>query len=119
MLRVIYSAILITFTVSTIFSQTATEWPPFEAASIKAYSAGSQNPRPGRPPIQTSPESVSIQYVSLMYCLTWAYDVKEISGPEWIRSERYDLFAKVPRPVPEAQLKLIVQTLLAEKFKLK
>jgi uncharacterized protein (TIGR03435 family) len=56
----------------------------------------------------------------LLWCLGWAYDVKDwlISGPEWITSERYDIVAKAGRAVPVAQMKLMLRTLLVERFKL-
>jgi len=90
-------------------------------ASIKMYPAGSRRPGGGNT-VQSTPGGVTIPYIKLVSCLTWAYNygVKEwlISGPDWIYSERYDIDAKATGPVPQAQLKLMVQTLLADRFKL-
>jgi uncharacterized protein (TIGR03435 family) len=42
----------------------------------------------------------------------------QISGPGWLDSERYDIVAKVPRGATKAECKLMMQNLLAERFKL-
>jgi uncharacterized protein (TIGR03435 family) len=40
-----------------------------------------------------------------------------VSGPEWLTTDRFDVTAKAPAAAPTAQLKLMLQTLLAERFK--
>ncbi|HEY2383982.1 MAG TPA: TIGR03435 family protein [Terriglobia bacterium] len=47
------------------------------------------------------------------------YDGKILSGPDWINSDVYNFDAKAEGPATEAQLKLMLQTLLAERFNLK
>jgi uncharacterized protein (TIGR03435 family) len=51
--------------------------------------------------------------------LLYPYEGKVVIGPAWINSEIYDIEAKAESPTTEAQLKLMLQTLLAERFKLK
>jgi uncharacterized protein (TIGR03435 family) len=51
--------------------------------------------------------------------LMYPYEGKVVIGPDWINSEVYDIEAKAESPASEAQLKLMLQTLLAERFKLK
>jgi uncharacterized protein (TIGR03435 family) len=72
---------------------------------------------PGTP----DPERVTYRNVWLRIILTQAYGVKpgEISGPSWLDSERYDITAKVPAGASKQQLQLMLQNLLAERFKLK
>ena len=41
----------------------------------------------------------------------------QITGPDWIGSERFDIVAKAAAPAPEDQLRLMGQTLLADRFK--
>jgi uncharacterized protein (TIGR03435 family) len=55
----------------------------------------------------------------------WAYGVQQgqISGENsavsgLLQSDRYTIIAKAAAPVPESQLKIMFQTLLAERFKL-
>ena len=42
----------------------------------------------------------------------------QISGPGWIQSERYDISAKTAGSASNEQLKLMLQALLASRFKL-
>jgi uncharacterized protein (TIGR03435 family) len=51
--------------------------------------------------------------------LLYPYEGKVISGPDWINSEMYDIDAKAEGPTTEARLKLMLQDLLADRFKLK
>jgi uncharacterized protein (TIGR03435 family) len=70
-----------------------------------------------------------VRYESLRYVIALAYNIppamlnayegKVLSGPDWVRSEVYNIDAKAEMPTTEAQLKLMLQALLAERFKLK
>lgn len=53
--------------------------------------------------------------------LTVAFRVKiyQISGPDWIGSERYDISAKIPAGAKEDQVPEMLQALLVERFQLK
>jgi uncharacterized protein (TIGR03435 family) len=57
--------------------------------------------------------------VSLKTAIRWAYHVLDyqVSGPDWIGFQRYDIAAKAAEPVTEDQLRQMLQTLLAERFK--
>ena len=58
--------------------------------------------------------------VSLAQILQRAYDVKsyQISGPDWMSSARFDVSAKVPAGATKAQSNVMLQNLLADRFKL-
>lgn len=100
--------------------------PVFEVASIRKNTKGptpdpsAMAPPPPPPSIRSSAGSVTILYASLMDCLTWAYGVRrwQISGPDWISVERFDISAKAPGPAPVSQLKLMLRALLAERFRM-
>ncbi len=49
-----------------------------------------------------------------------AYGVKtyQISGPAWLDTERFDIVAKVPQGATKDDVKLMLQNLLADRFKL-
>src|SRR5262245_22576058 len=49
----------------------------------------------------------------------YPYEGKIVSGPDWIESEVYHIEAKAEAPTTQAQLKLMMQELLADRFKLK
>jgi uncharacterized protein (TIGR03435 family) len=58
--------------------------------------------------------------VTLRSCIQWAYSVRDfqIEGPAVLTSNRYDITAKAPKPIPTEQLRLMLQALLAERFQL-
>jgi uncharacterized protein (TIGR03435 family) len=59
---------------------------------------------------------------SLKFLLEWAYGIQPTQhsdGPAWIGIDRYDIVAKAEGNATDPQMKLMVQTLLAERFKLK
>jgi uncharacterized protein (TIGR03435 family) len=90
----------------------------FEVASIKP--AGPQ--QMGRIRVGTNADRGMIRYsnVSLLDCIRIAYDVKEfqITGPDWLGSERFDIQAKYPAGATEDQVPEMLQSLLANRFKL-
>ena len=56
--------------------------------------------------------------VTLRNCLEWAYDVQsfQISGPSWLGDTRFDMQAKAADPANIGTLRLMLRTLLAERF---
>ena len=57
---------------------------------------------------------------ALKSAIRWAYHVMDaqVVGPDWLANERYDIMAKAAGPAPEAELRVMLQALLAERFKL-
>ena len=94
----------------------------FDVASVKPSQiarAGGEGSRRER--IDRSPGSLTMRNVSISFCIQWAYSVKfyQISGPRWLVDERYDIVAKASGSHDDGQLRLMLQTLLADRFKLK
>jgi len=123
MLPTILSVGLVIFTSCATFAQTAENSPTFEVASVKpaAPIVGNRimvgmRGGPGTP----DPGQITYNNVTLKDVLTNAYGVKrfQISGPGWLDSERYDIVAKLPRGSTKEQLMVMLQNLLAERFKL-
>jgi uncharacterized protein (TIGR03435 family) len=59
---------------------------------------------------------------TLKFLLEWAYGIQPLrhsGGPSWIDTDRYDIVAKAGDNATDDQMKLMVQTLLADRFKLK
>jgi uncharacterized protein (TIGR03435 family) len=108
---------LVALTALTAFAQSATT-PSFEVASIKP-AAPMQNGMI-RVGMGGDPGRVNYSNVSLKNILTRAYNVKphQISGPDWLDSERFDVVATVPDGVPKEQIPVMLQNLLAERFKM-
>jgi uncharacterized protein (TIGR03435 family) len=64
---------------------------------------------------------VDIGFMSLADLIRVAYRVKpyQISGPDWMREERFDIVAKLPDGASTDQVPEMLQALLAERFNLK
>lgn len=93
----------------------------FDVASIHPSAlsrAGAEGSK--RSSIRHTPKTLTMENVSLTECLTWAYGVSEpqISGPDWMGSERFDIAAGSAEPDSLAGLRQKLQTLLADRFRL-
>jgi uncharacterized protein (TIGR03435 family) len=95
----------------------------FEVASIKP---AAQQPM-GRimigmrgGPGTRDPGQVTFTNAPLSLLITHAYDVKnyQVSGPSWMDSAHFDVTAKVPQGATKEQFQIMLQNLLAERFKL-
>jgi uncharacterized protein (TIGR03435 family) len=98
--------------------QTPAGKPAFEVASIKP-----SEPMPmGQMRIRMTADAGMLRYtnVSLKDCIRVAYRVKDfqVQGPDWIASARFDIVAKIPDGVSQDQIPEMLQSLLAERFKL-
>src|SRR5262249_20725498 len=62
----------------------------------------------------------TMRAVRLTRCIAWAYDVLEmqVSGPGWLNEVRFDISAKAATPAKEAEMREMLQGLLAERFKM-
>jgi uncharacterized protein (TIGR03435 family) len=103
-----------------IASAAAAQRPTFEVASIKRYAPGAVV-APGTGGFKLSPDgSLIASYTTLRMFIQWAYGVPgDISGPPWLDEERYDVAAKAAAPATFRQFKLMFQSLLEDRFKLK
>jgi uncharacterized protein (TIGR03435 family) len=66
------------------------------------------------------PGRLNYSNVSMRDLIRQAYQLKDyqITGPEWLDTERYELVAKLPDGAPKEQAPMMLQTLLAERFKM-
>jgi uncharacterized protein (TIGR03435 family) len=95
------------------------EQPSFDAASIKPNVTFLVGSREGA--LQFGPGSVAGASVTAREIILQAYRLRygQLSGgPDWIGSDRFDVEAKAATPADPDQLRLMLQTLLAERFKL-
>jgi uncharacterized protein (TIGR03435 family) len=88
----------------------------FEVASIKPNNTGgrgsSTHSRPGG--------EIMMENVSLKQIIQMAYDVRNFSlnGPDWMDTVRFDILAKPPSEVNRDEMKVLIQSLLVDRFKL-
>lgn len=106
--------ILFAWLANTLFGQIA-----FEVASIKPAPPQEM----GRVSIHRSTDKGRLNYsnVSFIDLITDAYRVqpRQVSGPEWLDSVRFDIAAKLPAGAEEDQIPEMLQALLKERFALK
>jgi uncharacterized protein (TIGR03435 family) len=97
------------------FSQTATNTPAFEAASIKPNTSLS-----GHSSSHITNGEVFMRNVSLKGCIQMAYHIAEgrLAGPDWLSTTSFDIVAKPPAGSPKDQYREMMQALLADRFKL-
>jgi uncharacterized protein (TIGR03435 family) len=114
---------LLALAAGTAFSQTPAPAPAFEVASVKP--AGPLNPAliasgQMRIGMKIDKARVDIGSLSLADLIRTAYRVKpyQISGPEWMAAERFDVQAKLPEGASPDLVPEMLQALLAERFKL-
>ena len=90
--------------------------PAFDVASVKVNSTSEGR---GRPNIKSAPGSLTMINVTMKAALGWAYHVfpYQVNGPGWLEGDRFDIVAKAAGPAPEDQLRLMLQKLLADRFK--
>ncbi len=100
--------------------------PRFEVASVKPAAPdappGSMNGGPlGPGPFnqgEHNPDRIRWTNVRLIRAIQVAYDfpAADISGPDWLDSQGYDIVAAVPAGTSEHDFRLMLQNLLAERF---
>jgi len=100
--------------------------PAFEVASIRS----ARTPEPGpffslipatpRERMSVDGSRVDIRFFSLSTLIVDAYRLKqyELSGPDWMLSQRFDIAVKIPDGVSKDRVPEMLQALLAERFKL-
>jgi uncharacterized protein (TIGR03435 family) len=90
----------------------------FAVASIRPSAAEVKFEHDGK--TETTPGTLRMQDVTAATCIKWAYGVqdRQISGPEWLQSQHYDIVAKADDPATGDEMKLMLRALLADRFKL-
>jgi uncharacterized protein (TIGR03435 family) len=91
--------------------------PAFEVADVKVNKSGEL-----RMAIDLQPGGkVIMRNVPMKVLIVFAYHLRPEAlsgGPAWLESERFDVIAKAPETAPPDDVRRMVQTLLAESFKL-
>jgi uncharacterized protein (TIGR03435 family) len=122
-LSVLFSAALLSLPL--LVAQTPSEKPSFEVASIKrnlsAQAGGGGGPRGDRFTFRNAPVTLLIQY-AFGPPKGQLFRQQMIGGPEWIRTDRYDIDAKMSGSIPAVtreQIQAMVQSLLEDRFEFK
>jgi uncharacterized protein (TIGR03435 family) len=102
--------------IAALSAQTAA--PRFEVASIKPTPIDQYNGSSG---ISSGHGRINGNGVTLKRCIIGAYGVgpsQIIGGPPWLDTDRFEIAAKADGPAGDGDLMIMLQTLLADRFKL-
>src|SRR5262245_56511116 len=89
--------------------------PTFDVASVKANKSG------GRGGMRPQPSGLVATNLNVKFLIQDAYSVEDFQvagGPAWIENDRYDITAKANGQITNEQRKLMLQSLLADRFRL-
>jgi uncharacterized protein (TIGR03435 family) len=91
---------------------------PLDLPKLAAQVKAGNIPRIGRPIYDGS--RAEYTYMSLKDLIAVAYSVQsyQVSGPEWLASQRFDIVAKLPDGTTKDDAPAMLQALLQERFKL-
>jgi uncharacterized protein (TIGR03435 family) len=100
-------------------AQSKAQAQTFEVASVKPAAISVLGEGANRSRIEHTPDSLTMLNVALSDCAQWAYDVAffQVSAAH-PSTDSYDILAKTAASVPVSQLKIMLQDLLATRFKL-
>ena len=106
------------FTTLSCFGQTA-PLPQFEVATIKP-SAPTAMGQVGLG-LHIDGAQVSVRQFSLRDEIAIAFNLKQyqISGPDWLATEKFDIVAKLPDGAPRDRVRPMLQALLTDRFQMK
>ena len=113
--------------VSALWAQANTAAPAFEVAAIRPANLPTPEQFRGGGPVQLR---VGMQLdagrldwglASLADMIQYAFRVKnyQVSGPDWMRSSRWNILARLPEGGSQDQVPEMMQALLADRFQLK
>jgi uncharacterized protein (TIGR03435 family) len=111
------SAALAVF-LASVASAVAQPGPAFEVASVKV--APPRSGPSGFTALDTDPAMVRYSNITLQNLIAMAYrmDSDRVRGPAWLSEQMYDVAAKLPAGASKDQVPRMLQSLLAERFKL-
>jgi uncharacterized protein (TIGR03435 family) len=119
------SAISFALATGALFGQAPAAGLAFEVATIRAAPSiqnVAQQIQSGKAKIGISVDGarVDMGFQSLADLIRIAYEVKpyQVQGPDWMAQQRFEVQAKIPEGVPPEKVPEMLQTLLAERFKL-
>lgn len=107
---------LLAVSLISLFAQPPSE---FEVASVKI--APPRSGSSGFIAIDSDPAMIRYTNITLKMLIAIAYRVNSdriMSGPAWVDNQMYDLAAKLPPGTPKDRVPVMLQSLLAEQFKL-
>lgn len=120
-MKTIRISILTALASAAMFAQTPQPRVEFEVASIRPSDPVLSAADASKIGLHIDGAQVNLGKLSLNDYLGMAYKVKlyQISGPDWMASERFDINAKLPAGSKGEQIPEMLQTLLTDRFGMK
>lgn len=116
----LWAGLMVSAAIVPLWAQSAK--PRFEVASIKEYGPGSLSPSPPTgSPAPAATTSFRRGNVTLASLVQYAYGITRwqlVDGPTWVREERFEIEARAAKPASPDEMRVMVQSLLAERFEL-
>jgi len=118
-------AALLALSLDPAWCQSLAKAPAFEVASVTPCKPGTPEPpgeHAGMVQFTYPGGRFNARATTVKYLLEWAYGIQpsqHSGGPSWLDTDRYDIAAKAEGDATDNQMKLMVQTLLADRFRLK
>lgn len=112
-----YSLVLLPFLVVEPFLPVAAaQKPTFDVATIRPSREAVKFEHDGK--TEMSGDTLRMQDVTVNTCIKLAYHVqdRQIAGPAWLETERFDITAKTDHPADEDTMKQMLQSLLTDRF---
>jgi len=117
-MKAISWVVLTSFPALAALGQTS---PPaqFEVASVRPSPPGAIGQI--RLGLQVDGSQVRVNRFPLRDCLAIAFKLKryQVTGPDWLETERFDIIAKLPEGAPRDQVQPMLQALLLDRFQMK
>lgn len=103
-----------------LFGQNSTAAPAFEAASVRKSADPSARGMMRGGPGSEDPSRIVFRNAPLTLVLTAVGGLRrnQISGPDWLDSEPFDIEARIPAGATKEQVGQMMQSLLVERFKM-
>jgi uncharacterized protein (TIGR03435 family) len=105
-----------------MFGQATAAGPTFDVATIKAAGPLQAQAAAGKLHVGMNVDAamVNIGFMSLADLIPVACAVKpyQVSGPNWMKENRFDILAKMPEGATKDQVPQMLQALLTERFKM-
>jgi uncharacterized protein (TIGR03435 family) len=95
--------------------------PEFDVASVRSAAPADERGAKTRPHhVHTTPGNVVMRNVDIGEAIRWAYNVEkyQVTGPSWMDDAHFDIVAKAAESAADDQMRVMMQTLLANRFHL-
>src|SRR5262245_31098208 len=105
---------------ATVYGQSAPAGPSFDIADVHVRTLSS-NPSPSMAGGVLRNGRYDLRNATMLDMIRVAYDVDPetvLGGPNWLEMNRYDIVAKAPIGTSPESVRTMLQTLLADRFKL-